>query len=181
MACPGVAWLLVAASSFYSIPPAGNWLLGLAGWLAGWVLAVVVSLGVTVMAWRSGRRLLAVLTVTLGVVAATTILSVDWPSVYVHRFFRDNRAAFADALARYQGVTSPAANGVLMEECVAWIFPRTVPGGPPAVFLPQVLGVPDGGAGYAHLDAGQVRETFDCFADPCRAGLFLGDGWYWVA
>jgi hypothetical protein len=53
---------------------------------------------------------------------------------------------------------------------------------PPVLLLPQLLGIPDGGAGYVHLpDERRHLEQFDGFSDPIEPWLRLADGWWFAS
>ena len=128
--------------------------------------------------------------VVLSLAAGTAIVRTDWAPVSVHGFYRWHREDFAAvaALAGEGELWSTDTYGPLLPEPLRYLSANgraarilSVTGGSTReLFIPQQLGIPDGGAGYVLLGAARAGETFDCFLDRCRVRWSLGDGWFWV-
>jgi hypothetical protein len=132
---------------------------------------------------------LAVQTLVLSLLAPLVVVAVDWTFLFVHGYYRLNRADFA-AVATLAGSGEFGADSYYGDRLPADLQHLSINGkaarihsfgtGSDAVFLPAWTGVPDGAVGYAYIVDPQTGLTFDCFADPCRVRWSLGDGWYWL-
>jgi hypothetical protein len=183
------AWVLVAGVHLL-----GVWIanLGLLAWLVYglvWLIAITVTAFAVRALWRLRGPSWAVPMLVLSLLAPLVVVTLDWTSLYVHGYYRLNRADFAAvaALARsgefgadsyYGDRLPPELQHLSINGKAARI--HSLGTRPDAVFLPAWTGIPDGAVGYAYLVDPQDGTTFDCFADPCRVRWSLGDGWYWL-
>lgn len=199
VALAGVGWVVVAATHY--------WLMLLYNvlWL-GAVLAVlavwVTALGLTVWAvWGTRRRhgarwagVVAAAALVIAVTFAASFVSGGWTRMYATTQFWLYRGDFvavselvgagelgtpgedwdyygADLPQRYRHLAANGKVAVVGEDRE----------GRPVLFLPVLLGIPDGAAGFAHLPSEDALDAqLDLFGDVGRPRFFLGDGWWWV-
>ncbi|MER7169493.1 hypothetical protein ABT336_25965 [Micromonospora sp. NPDC000207] len=96
-AATAAAWLLVATVHLLGIRMSQLWLLGLATFALTWLLALALTAATATVLGLRHRWRPAVATLAVATLAATTILVVDWTSLYVRGFHRLHQADFATA------------------------------------------------------------------------------------
>ncbi|MFI6572403.1 hypothetical protein [Nocardia fluminea] len=162
------------------------WLLALPVLGVGWLTVIALFAIAIARVRKPAQRWPLVSTAAMAVVGiGAPALFVVCPEVGAWTRFWLERPAFSAVAALdipddedYYGNPLPRHLCFVSANCKV-VTINTV-GGPPARFVPDYLGIPDGAVGYAHFTEAPGPEPYNGFGDPICPTMELGGGWWWL-